>query len=211
MLHGASPRDDSFGWMKKIEFSLTLLLMIFARPAMKGAEAKAFVAQRACALPALSLSALLAAHDARSRTKDLQARALAQVKRARASAWLPALTLSADHRRRQDQRLDQELVAPLSQQRRHEQGVVLRASMRWQLDRLVHHHASLSALRLAENLSRQHAQARSALAQRFTRWQFLYLKGCKGAAFSEQEHLDCELLRAQILVATGVVLPQVRP
>lgn len=197
--------------MKIFAFALSFLLTALPSAARAQDPAIDAVAPRACSLPALSLSALLAAYDAHSHTRHLEVQALAQARRARVSAWLPQLMISAEHRKRQDQREDQERVVPLSRQRRHEQGLVFRAQIRWQLNELVHHHASLSALRLAQNLAQQHAKAKSILAQNFTRWQLLFLKHCASQVLSAQERRDCELLRAQILVATGVVLPHLQP
>lgn len=188
-----------------------LLLWLLAQPAAASSPSPGPIAPRACTLPALSLSALLSTYDARSAARSQQSHAEAQARRARASAWLPQVMLSAEHRRFDNRRRDQALVSPLTTQRRQEQGLVLRAQLRWELNQLVHHHASLSALRLAQNLAQQHAKARSALAQSFVRWQLLFLKSCSGAAFSAKEREQCELLRAQILVATGVLLPHAFP
>lgn len=183
---------------------LALLTFLVLRPG--GARAEPGATVPVCARVPVDLPALLSAYDRRSGARQQKARALHMARRARHSAWLPQLLVSAEHRRRSDQSLDRQVATALGLQNKRGEGLVLRAQMRWSLERLVHHHASLSALRFARTLSVQHQASRMELASLYARWKMLFHRACRGDLTQEQ-YAQSVVLRAQVMAATGLKLP----
>lgn len=163
-----------------------------------------------CRTRAPTLDSVLAAYERRSNAKAQQARALGLAKKARRSAWLPQLVLSAEHRQRNDWDRDREIAAALQLRERTGQGQVFRAQMRWHLDRLVHHHASLAALRFARTLVTSHRQERAGVARNYAQWRLIWGQACAGPV-SATRFEQAALLRAELVSATGMALPSIAP
>lgn len=179
-----------------------------AQPNAPGSRASATPSQ--CWTRAPSLDSVLAAYERRSQAKAQQRRAVRLAKKARHSAWLPQLVLSAEHRRRNDWDRDREVAAALQLRERLGQGQVFRAQMRWHLDRLVHHHASLAALRFARTLATAHQAERTRIARSYAQWLVIWNQAC-ARPVSAARYEQAVLLRAELVAVTGVALPSVSP
>lgn len=163
-----------------------------------------------CVREAPSLASILSAFDRRVGVRTQQAQVRQLVRRARHAAWLPQLVLSAEHRDRQDEAQDTELAAALRLHARDEQVLVLRARMRWNLDRLVHHHSSLAALRFAQRVGREHRAARQQLAVTYAQWKGLQAQGCR-SGWTRVQYEELLRLRAMVIADTGLALPEPGP
>lgn len=163
-----------------------------------------------CSVALASLPMVLRAFDQRERAPEQQ-RILARMElRARRAAWLPQLLLSAEHRHVQDQERQVEVAAALRWDARFADSQVFRAQMRWQLDRLLHHHGALAARRFARQVADAHRRRRQALARQHARLFFVWRQGCR-QSWPPALYEEYLLLRAEIVAATGLKLPLVAP
>lgn len=206
MVHKMKLAADSPSPMNASLFSLILLWGLSGAASRPVAPFVSTAGVPRCSVAPASLSKVLEALDQRERAPQQQ-RSLARMElRARRAAWLPQLLLSAEHRHVQDQERQVQVAAALRWDARFGDSQVFRAQMRWQLDRLLHHHGALAARRFARQVADAHQRRRQALARQHARLTFVWRQGCH-QGWPPALYEEYLLLRAEIIATTALALP----
>lgn len=156
------------------------------------------------ALP--TLMQLLSAHQRQQGANARQRQLQRVARRARSSAWLPTLTLWAEHRQLDDHASSRAALEPMALKASRGRGQVFRAQLRWQLGELLHHYAVNQALRLARAVHESQARSRQALAKDFGQLQALWWTACE-RGWSAKDWEKALMLRAQLIARSGLQIP----